>query len=61
VGATAYAAIGSASGMFAIAKTAEAMGLPNFGGVMFWDGPEGMENVDSGKNIIGWAKAGLEA
>ena len=25
----------------AIAKSAEHMGLSNFGGVMFWDGPEG--------------------
>jgi chitinase len=36
---TAYAAIGNAQGMQAIVSSVEKMGLSNFGGVMFWDGP----------------------
>jgi chitinase len=35
------------------------MELANFGGVMFWDGPEGMLNEAGGKDIIAWAKTGL--
>ena len=38
-GSSAYAAIGSAEGMQGIAQSVEGMGLSNFGGVMFWDGP----------------------
>lgn len=60
-GESAYAKIGSAEGMLGIANSVERMGLPNFGGVMFWDGPEGLLNVAGGKDIISWAKAGLNA
>jgi chitinase len=45
--------------MEAVAKNAKGLGLENFGGVMFWDGPEGMLNQDGGKDIIAWAKMGL--
>lgn len=42
-----------------IAQNVKSVGLENFGGVMFWDGPDGMLNVDNGKDIIAWAKIGL--
>jgi chitinase len=42
-----------------VAKAVKSMGMKNFGGVMFWDGPEGMLNVVDGKDIIAWTKAGL--
>ena len=45
--------------MEAVAKNAKGLGLENFGGVMFWDGPEGILNQDGGKDIIAWAKMGL--
>jgi chitinase len=45
--------------MEAIAQNVSGMGLANFGGVMFWDGPEGMLNEGGGKDIIAWAKTGL--
>lgn len=45
--------------MQTVASQVEEMGLDNFGGVMFWDGPEGMLNVEGGKDIIAWAKEGL--
>ena len=60
-GSTAYEAIGNAEGMQAVASSVEKMELPNFGGVMFWDGPEGMLNTAGGKDILSWAKAGLNA
>lgn len=44
-----------------VAHSVKSLGLANFGGVMFWDGPEGMANVEGGKDIISWAKAGLVA
>jgi chitinase len=56
---TTYANIGTAQGMEAVAENAKGLGLENFGGVMFWDGPEGMLNQDGGKDIIAWAKSGL--
>ena len=37
------------------------MSLPNMGGIMFWDGPEGRANVEGGLDIIAWAKEGLES
>jgi chitinase len=58
-GPSAYARIGSPKGMQAIAAQTEALGLSNFGGVMFWDGSEGLMNVEDGKDIISWAKSGL--
>ena len=58
-GPTAYEKIGNAQGMQGIASAVESMGLSNLGGVMFWDGPEGMLNVQGGKDIIYWAKEGL--
>lgn len=58
-GSTAYAKIGSPEGMEAVAKDARGLSLSNFGGIMFWDGPEGMLNVEGGKDIIAWAKEGL--
>jgi chitinase len=56
---TTYEKIGTAQGMEAIAQNVSGMGLANFGGVMFWDGPEGMLNEGGGKDIIAWAKTGL--
>jgi chitinase len=58
-GASAYANIGSPKGMQSIAKQSHDSNPVNFGGVMFWDGPEGMLNVEGGKDIIAWAKSGL--
>jgi chitinase len=60
-GQSAYAAIGSAQGMQTVVNEVESLGLSNMGGVMFWDGPEGMLNTENGKDIIAWAKAGLTA
>lgn len=47
--------------MQTITSGVEKMGLKNFGGVMFWDGPEGMLNKARGKDILAWAKAGLNS
>ncbi len=58
-GPTAYAHIGSPEDMQDVVKEAESLGLENFGGVMFWDGPEAMLNREGGKDILAWAKAGL--
>jgi chitinase len=58
-GPSAYMQIGSAKGMQGIAKSVKDMHLVNFGGVMFWDGPEAMGNTKDGKDILGWTKAGL--
>ena len=58
-GATAYQHIGTPQGMQEVASQVEEMGLNNFGGIMFWDGPEGMSNVEGGKDIVTWAKEGL--
>ena len=55
----AYANIGTAQGIEPVAQSVKGLGLKNFGGVMFWDGSEGMLNEDDGKNIIAWAKTGL--
>jgi chitinase len=56
---TTYEKIGTASGMEAIVQKVAQMGLANFGGVMFWDGSEGLQNQVDGKDIIAWAKSGL--
>jgi chitinase len=56
---SAYAHIGTPEGMMGIARSVENMGLNNFGGIMFWDGPEGMLNLEGGQDIISWAKEGL--
>jgi chitinase len=45
--------------MEGIAQNVKGMGLVNFGGVMFWDGPEGMLNEYDNRSIIAWTKAGL--
>jgi hypothetical protein len=37
----------------------ENIGLSNLWGVMFWDGPEEMSNVEGGKDNIAWVKEGL--
>lgn len=61
----AAAAVGGVDGFRAVALGAKGMGLSNFGGVMFWDGPEGEENFGSGVaavggvNVIGATKEGL--
>ncbi|KAK4169195.1 glycoside hydrolase superfamily, partial [Cladorrhinum sp. PSN259] len=34
-------------------------GLVNLGGLMIWDGPQGLENIADGLSILGWAKSGL--
>ena len=56
---TTYAYIGTAQGIESVAQSAKGLGLENFGGIMFWDGSEGMLNEDDGKDIIAWAKIGL--
>ncbi|RDW62814.1 hypothetical protein BP5796_11116 [Coleophoma crateriformis] len=58
-GSTAYSAIGSAGGMENIAKEVKSIGVSNLGGIMFWDGSEGLDNVQNGKTIIDYAKIGL--
>ncbi|CZR53040.1 uncharacterized protein PAC_02918 [Phialocephala subalpina] len=59
-GPSAYSnGIGNPQGMRKLVKGVEGMNLDNFGGVMFWDGPEGVANVGGGKDIIAWAKEGL--
>jgi len=58
-GPSAYAHIGSPEGMQGVAKQVQDLGLTNFGGVLFWDGPEAELNVEEGKDIISWAKMGL--
>ncbi|KAK4230263.1 glycoside hydrolase superfamily [Podospora fimiseda] len=35
------------------------IGLVNLGGLMIWDGPQGLENIQDGLSILGWAKRGL--
>ena len=58
-GSGAYGHIGSPRGMQGIAKNVEDMRLVNFGGVMFWDGPEATINTEGGKDILGWTKVRL--
>jgi chitinase len=53
--------VGTPEGIEAVASSVKQMGLQNFGGIMFWDGPEGKLNVGSGKSIIDYAKAGIMA
>jgi chitinase len=59
-GPAAYAAIGNAEGMVSVASSVVQLDLSNLGGIMLWDGPEGMLNVADGEDIIAWAKQGLE-
>jgi chitinase len=54
-----YQAIGSGPGMKGLSQKLTAMNLCNFGGLMFWDGAEGILNQDEGRDIISWGKAGL--
>ena len=56
---TTYKNIGTAHSIESVAQNVKGMRLANFGGIMFWDGPEGMLNKDDGKDIIAWAKTGL--
>jgi hypothetical protein len=51
-GPTAYDAIGSAKGIVPVVKQVKGLGLSNFGGVMYWDGAEGMLNIEGGKSIM---------
>jgi chitinase len=44
--------IGTPQGIKAVAISVGQIGLNNFGGVMFWDGSEGMLNVEGGKSMI---------
>lgn len=69
IGAPAWAAAGpgaynggikSAKGITAVLKQAKRLSPGNFGGAMFWDGPQGVGNVEGGKSILEWAKNGLE-
>jgi chitinase len=56
---TTYKYIGTTKGMETVAQNVKKIDLCNFGGVMFWDRPEGMLNEDNRSNIIAWAKIGL--
>lgn len=58
-GSTAYEFIASGTGMETVAQQVKGYGLDNLGGIMFWDGSEGIINVEAGKDIIAWAKMGL--
>ncbi|KAM3082635.1 hypothetical protein ACMFMF_002290 [Clarireedia jacksonii] len=58
-GPTAYANIGGAEGMKKVVSDVADRGFSNFGGVMFWAGPEGQANTEGEKDIIAWAKDGL--
>ncbi|RDL39109.1 uncharacterized protein BP5553_03449 [Venustampulla echinocandica] len=68
IGAPAWGAAGpgaynggikSAKGIVAVLNHARRLGVKNFGGAMFWDGPQGEGNVEGGKSILAWAKDGL--
>lgn len=67
LGAAAFAGAGSgyvSHDRFAsIVKRVKGRGYGNFGGVMLWDGSEGLFNVDSatGKNYLQVAKTALES
>lgn len=58
-GPSAYTNIGSPKGMMNVAQQVKQLGLPNFGGLMYWDGPEGLLNIEAGQDIISWGKDGL--
>ncbi|PQE18286.1 hypothetical protein CJF32_00008006 [Rutstroemia sp. NJR-2017a WRK4] len=58
-GPTAYASIGGAKEMKKVVSDVVDQGFSNFGGVMFWAGPEAQANTEGGKDIIAWAKDGL--
>ncbi|KAK5652476.1 hypothetical protein OQA88_10520 [Cercophora sp. LCS_1] len=59
-GPSAYAGFGGRPrGLLTLAQQVKAYSYGNLGGMMFWDGPEGQENVQDGLSILGWAKRGL--
>ncbi|KAL9581563.1 MAG: hypothetical protein Q9203_005839 [Teloschistes exilis] len=60
-GCTACAGSGYLSGdqMAGVIDSAEAAGLPNFGGVMLWDGPESKINVAGGKDYLSVVKGAM--
>ncbi|KAL8692551.1 MAG: hypothetical protein Q9218_002444 [Villophora microphyllina] len=60
-GCTACAGSGYLPGdqMTNVIGSAKAAGLPNFGGVMLWDGPEGKMNADGGKDYLSVVKGAL--
>lgn len=58
-GPSAYANIGSPKGMHGVAQQVKALGLPNLGGLMYWDGPESTLNFEDGKDIVAWGKDGI--
>ncbi|KAK4191227.1 glycoside hydrolase [Podospora australis] len=56
----AYNDLGGAKGARTLASQLKSVGgLSNIGGLMIWDGPEGLDNVREGLSIIAWAKSGL--
>ncbi|KAK4200718.1 family 18 putative glycoside hydrolase [Triangularia verruculosa] len=58
----AYARLGGARAAGSLAIQLRGLGLKGFfnlGGVMVFDGPEGIENVQEGRTILDWVKGGL--
>jgi chitinase len=51
-GPGAYVAIGGPQGMIGVAEQLNSLKLTNSGGIMFWDGAEGLLNIEAGRNII---------
>ena len=49
----AYRNIGTAKVMEVVARYVKSMDLGNLGGVIFWDGPEGMLNENEGNHCMG--------
>ena len=45
--------------MAGVIEGAKAMGVGNLGGVMLWDGAEGMGNVEGGRNYMAGVKGAL--
>lgn len=45
--------------MASAVQQAKAAGLPNFGGIMLWDGPEAVANVQNGKDYTAVVKSAM--
>lgn len=59
---SAYTKLGGAQAAGSLASQLRQLGLSglfNLGGVMVFDGPEGLENLEGGRSLLGWVKGGL--
>ncbi|KAK3360293.1 glycoside hydrolase superfamily [Lasiosphaeria hispida] len=50
---------GTPEGAGVLGLAVKGLAAGNLGGLIFWDGPEGRENVQDELSILGWAKRGL--